>query len=216
MWDAVLPHTGAARRGVSRGVGGTDVKRVGIAALLALLLVTVGCGARVEPGPAVALQETAAPVDGDGVTDPSQAGPLDGTAADGQGATSAPVEAQSSAPPPPQPGASPDYGPKHNNGVVRIELSATCVKPGDLLVITFRTPPKAGLGMIIGYSDNQPHGAMLTGESDANGVYVWRVPVDPTVPDGQATVLVTSTGANWEQEGGGTADAKFQVARGGC
>lgn len=190
------------------------MKRVGIAALLALLLVTVGCGARVEPGPAVALQESAAPDGGVGITDASPTGAPE--AVPGEGATSAPVEAESSAPPPPQPDASPDYGPKHNNGVVRIELSATCVKPGDLLVITFRTPPKAGLGMVIGYSDHQPHGAMLTGESDANGVYVWRVPVDPTVPEGEATVLVTSTGANWEQEGGGTADAKFTVSRAGC
>lgn len=116
----------------------------------------------------------------------------------------------------PQSTASPDYGPQHNNGVVKIELSATCVKPGDLLVITFRTPPKAGLGMVIGYSDNQAHGAMLTGESDANGVYVWRVVVEPTVPEGDAKVLVSSTGPNFEREGGGTADAVFRVARGGC
>lgn len=187
------------------------MKRVGVAALSALLMFTVGCGARVEPGPAVAFQETPAPGDGGGTAAP---GAPEAAPAVEEGPTSAPVEAQPSAAPSSQPAA--EYGPQHNNGIVRIELSATCVQPGDLLVVTFRTPPKAGLGMIIGYSDNQPHGAMLTGQSDASGVYVWRVPVAPSVPDGEATVLVTSSGANFKQEGGGSADKKFRVARGGC
>lgn len=182
----------------------------------ALLLWTAGCGPRVAPERVSAAEFTAGPAD---TVDAPVSTPSAGTS--GAPATSATSEGAESpstdgATEAPSSKPSPRYGAKHNNGAVRIELSATCVRPGDLLVITFRTPPKAGLGMVIGYSDNQAHGAMLTGESDANGVYVWRVPIDPTVPEGDAKVLVTSTGPNWEQEGGGTADAVFRVARGGC
>lgn len=178
-----------------------------------LLLGTAACGPRVAPEGLAAAEATVpvptAPVETGAAVDPGAP-----ATPGAPGATEASTDGPATEAPPPT--ASPDYGPQHNNGVIRIELSATCVKPGDLLVITFRTPPKAGLGMIIGYSDNQAHGAMLTGESDANGVYVWRVVVEPTVPDGDAKVLVTSTGPNWEREGGGTADAVFRVARGGC
>ena len=190
------------------------MRRVWIAAgVCALVLAVTGCGPRVAPEQMVGAQET-----GVAALAPEDASPTPAPGAEatsepqpGSDGTGAPAATQA-----PSASPAPSYGPKHNNGAVRIELSATCVKPGDLLVITFRTPPKAGLGMIIGYSDNQAHGAMLTGESDANGVYVWRVPIDPTVPDGDAKVLVTSTGPNWQQEGGGTADAVFRVARAGC
>lgn len=116
----------------------------------------------------------------------------------------------------PNASASPSYGPKHNNGVVKLALSAECVTPGSLLVVTITGPAKAGLGMVIGYSDHQAHGAMLTGETDGAGKYTWRVPVDPTVPEGEARVLVSATGPNWSQEGGGTADKVFRVAKSGC
>jgi hypothetical protein len=116
-------------------------------------------------------------------------------------------------PPQPTASASPNLGAKHNNGSVKLGLSASCVSPGSLLVVTITAPPKAGLGMVIGYSDHQAHGAMLTGETDGAGKYVWRVPVDPTVPEGDARVLVSATGPNWSQEGGGTADKIFRVAR---
>lgn len=190
------------------------MKRLRYAVFLSMVLLVAGCGPRVAPDQ---LADAAATPSGQPSLAADQgvattAEPAPGASAEGQ----ATVPPGSEAPEAPAPSPSPVYGPKHNNGVVRIELSATCVKPGDILVVTFRTPPKAGLGMVIGYSDNQAHGAMLTGDSDANGVYVWRVPIDPTVPDGPAKVLVTSTGPNWEREGGGSADKTFKVARGGC
>lgn len=190
------------------------MKRLRHVVLLGTALLLAGCGPRVAPDQ---LADAAATPSGEPTLAADQgvaatAEPAPGASASGQAA----VPPGSDAPEPPAPSASPDFGPKHNTGVVRIELSATCVKPGDILVVTFRTPPKAGLGMVIGYSDNQAHGAMLTGESDANGLYVWRVPVDPTVPDGDAKVLVSSTGPNWEREGGGSADKSFRVTRGGC
>lgn len=187
------------------------MRRVVMAVGIFALLLTAGCGPRVAPQQVAAAQETGAPpaAEASSTPVPGAAASVEPGPVTSESATPAATESPSSRP-------SPSYGPQHNNGVIRIELSATCVRPGDLLVITFRTPPKAGLGMVIGYSDRQAHGAMLTGESDANGVYVWRVPVEPTVPDGEATVLVTSTGANWEQEGGGTADKVFRVSRSGC
>lgn len=179
--------------------------------VLPLALLATACGPRFAPDELVAADATPAVV----ALAPSEQ-PSQEPSALGQGPASAPATESGAPQATPPVGRSPDYGSQHNNGAVRIELSATCVRPGDVLVITLRTPPRAGLGMVIGYSDNQPHGAMLTGESDAEGVYVWRVAVEPTVPDGPATVLVTSTGPNWEQEGGGTADRKFTVSPSGC
>lgn len=214
MQAVALTHTGLRAGRGPAPVWGGQVRHVGIAAGFAvLLLATAACGPRVAPEGLAAAQETASPTGSAVETEPTQPDPAQDPGTPATPGHPGDPDATTEAP---EPTASPDYGPKHNNGAVKIELSATCVKPGDLLVITFRTPPKAGLGMIIGYSDNQAHGAMLTGESDANGVYVWRVVVEPTVPDGDAKVLVTSTGPDWESEGGGTADAVFRVARGGC
>lgn len=103
------------------------------------------------------------------------------------------------------------FGERHNTGTVRIELSAVCMHPGDLLVATIRTAPKAGLGMVAAFSDGGAHGALGTGESDSSGRFDWRIPIAPTVPPGAAHVLVNSTGANWKG-GGGSADAPFHVA----
>lgn len=202
------------------GIGGSRLQGAGlarktrgrVATLVLLVLFGAGCGSRVAPDsgdePVAAGQTTASDVPADPASQPG-ADPVSdsGSPSDSGGAT---PSAQPSAIP------SPDFGPKHNNGTVKLALSATCVAPGSVLVVTITAPPKAGLGMVIGYSDHQAHGAMLTGETDASGRYVWRVPVDPTVPDGDARVLVTATGANWEQEGGGTADKLFRVARFGC
>lgn len=167
-----------------------------------------GCGARVAPGqPQFSTRAALASPSAGQPPAPFRGSP--GVLPEG----STVVARQAS--PSPGPRQAPGLGSRHNNGVVRVTLSATCVAPGDLLIVTLSAPPKAGLGMVIGYADNQPHGAMNTGESDSTGAYVWRVPVAPTVPDGQARVLVTSTGANWKGEGG-TADAVFMVARSGC
>jgi hypothetical protein len=180
-----------------------------------LVVFLAGCGSRVAPdadGARVAdapASEIAATEDSTGepgveqpATAPSTSGPPSGDA------TAPAVKPRAS--------ASPKFGPKHNNGVVKLALSARCVTPGSLLVVTITGPAKAGLGMVIGYSDHQAHGAMLTGETDAAGRYTWRVPVDPTVPEGDARVLVSATGPNWSQDGGGTADAVFRVAKTGC
>lgn len=190
-----------------------------LAALLALL--AAACGSRVpldeaSPGVAqVAAAQSPAPEAG-GVADESSApghqpdaededeapdalpGSVGGAAEDGVGDSPIePVPAENS---------------RRNNGAVTIELSATCVTRGQVLTITFQAPPQAGMGMVIGFSDNRPHGAMHTGESDDSGRFVWRVPIAPTVPNGPAKVTVTSTGPDWSQEGGGSADAEFQVA----
>lgn len=186
-----------------------------VSACAALVLASTGCGPRFAPDELVrGGASPTADVIATSTDAPIGHSPLEAPGAPGSQAAaseSAPSSTQDSTSTP-----TPRYGPRHNNGVVRIELSATCVKPGDLLIVTLRTPPKAGLGMVIGYSDHQAHGALLTGESDANGVYVWRVLVEPTVPEGKATVLVTSTGPNWSSEGGGTGDAPFEVSRSGC
>lgn len=187
--------------------------RLVAAALLVPLL--VGCGSRAVPeggGEPVAVasstsaggaSESAVPTDG------ASGLPTTGAGESASPTASVPAIQPSSS-------ASPNFGPKHNNGVVKLALSAECVTPGSLLVVTITAPAKAGLGMVIGYSDHQAHGAMLTGETDAGGRYTWRVPVDPTVPEGDARVLVSATGPNWSQEGGGTADKVFRVVKSGC
>lgn len=195
------------------------VRRLGAPArLAALLLLAAACGPRVAPQPIAANSEMVATdaAATDGPVAPADPGAPQPTAAGQAPAAPAAPDAGAS---PGAPAASPrplSTGPQHNNGVVRIELSAACVTPGSLLVVTLRTPPKAGLGMLVAYADNQTHGAMLTGESDANGVYVWRVPVDPSVPEGEAKVLVSATGPNWSKDGGGSADKPFRVSRRGC
>jgi len=183
-------------------------------AVLALCGLLSACGSRVSPGQderTVVVDQTAqasdAPADSGAAADPQA------TSADGSTVAPTPADGTSDRP---SARPSPKLGSKHNNGKVKLDLSAGCVAPGSVLVVTITAPPKAGLGMVIGFADSQAHGAMLTGESDAEGRYVWRVPVDPTVPEGDARVLVSATGPNWSQEGGGTADKVFRVAKAGC
>lgn len=180
-------------------------------ALLCALLVA-GCGSRVAPNPDADTVAAASTESSDAPADPSAVPSVEPVP---RGAEAAPSRGPAPATSPAA-GAPPKVGRRHNTGVVKLALSAACVTPGSLLVVTITAPPKAGLGMVIGYSDNQAHGAMLTGETDGSGRYVWRVPVDPTVPEGDARVLVSATGPNWSQEGGGTADTVFRVSRTGC
>lgn len=188
---------------------GTSSWRGAIGVLLVVAL--AGCGSRVSPDPggdraAVATREALS-------TDPAhRPGVLLPSAAPSAPHSMTPVPLSVR----PSPTTSPNFGSKHNNGNVKLALSATCVSPGSWLIVTITTPPKAALAMVVGYSDDEAHGAMLTGEADASGNYVWRVAVEPTVPEGVARVLVSATGANGSQEGGGTADKTFHVSRSGC
>lgn len=102
------------------------------------------------------------------------------------------------------------------NRMFRVELSRSCVTRGDLLVVRLEGPPRAGISMVIGFSDNQAHGALFTGESDDAGRFDWHVPIAPTVPPGPAKLLASSTGPDWEREGGGSAQEAFTVAEERC
>lgn len=102
------------------------------------------------------------------------------------------------------------------NRVLNVTLSALCVRRGDLLVVRLEGPPRAGISIVIGFSDNQAHGALFTGESDDAGRFDWHVPIAPTVPPGPAKLLASTTGPDWEREGGGSAQGAFTVAEGSC
>lgn len=151
-----------------------------------------------EPEGGVPPTEASAP------SQPAATAPTDSPNGDGAagGATTANGEATPAS----------EDGERHNNGVMTITLSADCVREGDVLLVTLQGPPRAGLGMVVAYSDHQPHTAMRTAESDDNGQFVWTVTVVPTVPPGPARVLATTTGPDWGSEGGGSADREFRVA----
>lgn len=104
----------------------------------------------------------------------------------------------------------------HNNGVVRLRLSARCVLRGQTLTVSISAPSDSVMAMVIGYSDGRAHTAMGTAHADARGEYVWRVVVEPTVPPGEATALVQATGPRGSREGGGSASETFRVAETVC
>lgn len=199
---------------VARGSGGYRARG---AALVAVFVLTAGCGPRDVPADpsaevprgTAAASSTPAGADGPSAVDPSRAPTADAT-----GTASEPSVAAGSKSP--RPTVTSGYGPQHNNGAVRISLSDDCVSPGSVLVITIAASRRAGLGMVVAFSDGDPHGAMHAGGADDAGRFVWRVPIAPTVPDGEARVLVTATGPDGEQEGGGTTDEVFRVDRADC
>lgn len=178
----------------------------------ALVAALSGCGSRATPGPVaqddaeVATAEpTAVPgPDGQaGATTPGPSIPVEQTG-------TAQNEAANGDEQPP-PGAMMSQPPL-NDGTVTITLSAQCVRIGDVLTVTIMGPPEGGLGAVVAFADHQSHGAMATGETDADGRYVWRVPIEPTVPEGKATAIATVSGPNWSREGGGRATRDFHVA----
>lgn len=191
------------------GVGDYLMGRRAMGALvLTLAILSAGCGsrvARVSENVPAALSD-ATEVSSDDALDGGLPTP-DANATDGP----TPTSGSSDSPGEPTPSKSPDFGPKHNNGVIRVTLSSRCVTRGTLMLATLKGPPKAGIGAIVGYSDNQPHGAMITGETNDAGIFEWRFPVAPTAPLGEAKLLATATGANWDNEGGGTTDEVFRV-----
>lgn len=123
-------------------------------------------------------------------------------------------EAEPSAPPGDEPPPI-ERGERHNNGAITIDMSSECVNPGSTVVITLNAQPRAGVSAVIGFSDGewQGPGTWYVGESDDSGTVTWPVAIPLTAPDGEATVLASTTGPDWEGEGG-SADKKFQV--GGC
>lgn len=78
------------------------------------------------------------------------------------------------------------------------------------MTIKITAAPEMGLSMVIGYSDNQPHGNYGFGDTDASGTYTWVITVAPDVPDGEATVLVAAKA--WDSSKGGSGSGVFKVA----
>lgn len=183
----------------------------GVLLSAALVAALSGCGSRAAPGPVaqdsaeVAAQSTPVPDPGGraGVAAPGSSVPMGEAGAAKDGGTDGDEQ--------PPPGAMMSQPPL-NDGTVTITLSAQCVRIGDVLTVTIVGPPKGGLGAVVAFADHQAHGAMATGETDANGRYVWRVPIEPTVPEGKATAIATVSGPKWAQEGGGRATRDFHVA----
>lgn len=174
----------------------------GIAALL--LSWVAGCGSRVvwEPATVVAAAESGG---GTGtVTAPPSVEAAPSVARSAEPRTSARAEA-----PTPSPSPEVDMGPQHNDGRVKITLSATCATPGTPMVATIQVKPKSGLGLTVAYADYRNHGAMAVGETPT-GRYEWRFVVAPDAPVGKAVVLVSATDGDAGPHGG-TADRPFLV-----
>lgn len=189
----------------------TVTRQAAAGALLCLVLLSTGCGSRVVPGSTLS---AAAPTPSDlaatggALTLPSPSAPH--TTSQSEPSPAAAQQPQGLVLPEP----TYDHERRHNTGMVTITLSAACVEPGDVLVVTTQGPAKATVSAVIAFPDMDPHGAMIVAESDEAGRYVWNVPIEPTVPPGEAKVLVSSSGPNGSSEGG-SAEKTFQVAHGG-
>jgi hypothetical protein len=181
--------------------------------LVVLVLALSACGQKTAPdaGPGQGEAVAATPAPGEQPTQgapPNAAAPGE-VASPGEGAPAQP-DGERPTPGQPSPAQSPDFGEKHNTGLLKITLSATCVTRTTTMKALLQGPEKAGVAAVVGYSDNQAHGAMITGESDASGRFEWVFLVAPDVPLGEARLLAQTTGPNWEGESG-TADAVFRV-----
>jgi hypothetical protein len=76
---------------------------------------------------------------------------------------------------------------------LHVEVKPSCARRGSSLAVRITTVANAALGLAIGYSDNQPHGAMQISDADGAGSFVWKVLVAPDSPEGRASVLVSSS-----------------------
>jgi hypothetical protein len=91
-----------------------------------------------------------------------------------------------------------------------VTVTPACVKRGEILTVRIWTVSRAALGLIVGYSDGQPHGAMHIDDAREDGTYVWKVLVAPDVPPGSGKVLISSSNGNESD----ARDVLFTVASG--
>lgn len=87
-----------------------------------------------------------------------------------------------------------------------------CARRGDVLKATVRTLPDTDIAMMIAFSDRKSHGSETLGTTDADGVFVAHILIDPTAPAG--TAWIAGIGAKPEREGHD--QQPFEVVLGSC
>jgi hypothetical protein len=74
-----------------------------------------------------------------------------------------------------------------------VTVDPACTRKGATLAVSIRTVSAAALGLVLSYSDGDPHGGMHIDDANGAGTYVWRVLVPPNAPPGEGNVLVSSS-----------------------
>lgn len=85
-----------------------------------------------------------------------------------------------------------------------------CATRGTVATVTVDAIADAAVTLLMAYSDGDPHGNAITGQTGPSGRFNWAFVVPPTAPDGQADLLVNVT-SNDGQEGGGGIVRAFRV-----
>lgn len=185
-------------------------RRMALFASMVMMLLASGCGENpVRPGGLASASPTSGPA-------PSAPPAPEATTAAPAGEVAANGTRKDSAASPSAGGPnSADPAETASPAALEVTVVPACVRPGSAFEVRMISPPRARLSMIIGYSDDQPHGAMGFGDADAQGLFVWSVVAPADVPPGQAKVLV---GMQAEDGGdSGSAAVPFEVARSrGC
>lgn len=174
---------------------------IALVVVSALALLAAGCGSRVDHEPrstaaAWADDGQAAPVEAADDADVRREDPSP------EAAVAAPVEPSEAAPQPapaveePAPAGLQDgefaRGPRESE-LVTVAVEPACVRPGDAVSATITTDPGMHLTLVVSYADGNPHGQFAFAEAGADGSYVWRWVVTPTVPPGEALAYVAAT-----------------------
>jgi len=206
-------------------------------AVLGLALLLAGCGARADRALQPVVQVN------DAADTPSRAA-TDPTATDGSAASASPpsldgdrtVVAASAGPTPtrwpyyePDPNdpdadmvptePDPDLeaARRRHNKVLRLRVSAACVHPGDMQIVSVYGPKRAHVSLGMAFSDDGSHNLTQIAQLDDAGRFDWQVVIPHTVPQGNASVGAAGSGPSGDPDERGTADASFTVVeRGTC
>lgn len=88
-----------------------------------------------------------------------------------------------------------------------------CATRGTGAVVHVDTIAHANITLVVVYSDGQPHGNTILGNTGATGTFSWPFNVSPEAPDGQADLIVNvgPTDASNETESAGGVVPAFEV-----
>lgn len=85
-----------------------------------------------------------------------------------------------------------------------------CAERGAVATVTVDAITDAAVTLLMAYSDGDPHGNAITGQTGPSGRFNWGFVVPPSAPDGQADLLVNVTSNDGQRGGGGIVQA-FRV-----
>lgn len=188
-------------------------QRVRALVVMTLVAATVaGCGSGGNPdgdasattaAGAATSSTTAGPVGSGSPGDPGAAGvPAAGDGGAGAGA----APAGGGGPPASQPNdaAPADVVTADPSFPFTVTVTPRCVERGATLQVSLLTRAGASVAGAVGFSDDDSHGALTVGYANGDGAFNWTVPIEPTVPDGPATVLISAQDRTTTPEGSST------------